>query len=169
MDVHDMPFDAASFDQIFTSCTFCSVPRPVHGLAALHEVLKPGGELHMFEHTGSRYYPFRLMLNLMTPLSRKFGPEMNRPTVESVKAAGFRARTGRPHLSRRGEDHPRQTGRLMRSEALRRRGAGSSRACRLLQLRARPGALRGCLCFDSVMQRRCEAGRRMLVKLGSSP
>ncbi|MBW2268142.1 MAG: class I SAM-dependent methyltransferase [Deltaproteobacteria bacterium] len=89
MDVHDMPFDAASFDQIFTSCTFCSVPRPVDGLAALHHTLKPGGELHMFEHTGSRYYPFRLMMNLMTPLSRKFGPEMNRPTVENVKAAGF--------------------------------------------------------------------------------
>jgi len=25
----------------------------------------------------------------MTPLSRRFGPEMNRPTVENVKAAGF--------------------------------------------------------------------------------
>jgi hypothetical protein len=52
-------------------------------------VLVPGGELHMFEHTGSRYYPFRLMMNLMTPLSRRVGPEMNRPTVENVKAAGF--------------------------------------------------------------------------------
>lgn len=89
MDVHDMPFEEASFDQVFTSCTFCSVPRPVEGLDALRRVLKPGGELHMFEHTGSRYYPFRLMMNLMTPLSRRFGPEMNRPTVENVKAAGF--------------------------------------------------------------------------------
>jgi len=89
VDVHDMPFEDASFDQVFTSCTFCSVPRPVEGLAALRRVLRPGGELHMFEHTGSRYYPFRLMMNLMTPLSRRFGPEMNRPTVENVKAAGF--------------------------------------------------------------------------------
>jgi predicted methyltransferase len=62
----------------------------VEGLTALRRVLKPGGELHMFEHTGSRYYPFRLMMNLMTPLSRRFGPEMNRATVENVKAAGFR-------------------------------------------------------------------------------
>jgi ubiquinone/menaquinone biosynthesis C-methylase UbiE len=89
MDVHDMPFEDACFDQVFTSCTFCSVPRPVEGLAQLRRVLKPGGELHMFEHTGSRYYPFRLMMNLMTPLSRCVGPEMNRPTVENVKAAGF--------------------------------------------------------------------------------
>jgi len=89
MDVHDMPFDEGSFDQAFTSCTFCSVPDPVRGLEALRRVLTPGGELHMFEHTGSRYYPFRLMMNLMTPLSRRFGPEMNRPTVENVRAAGF--------------------------------------------------------------------------------
>ena len=89
MDVHDMPFEEGSFDQVFTSCTFCSVPRPIEGLKALHRVLKPGGELHMFEHTGSRYFPFSLMMNLMTPLTRRVGPEMNRTTVENVKAAGF--------------------------------------------------------------------------------
>ncbi|MBW2426110.1 MAG: class I SAM-dependent methyltransferase [Deltaproteobacteria bacterium] len=90
MDVHDMPFEDGHFDQVFTSCTFCSVPRPIEGLKALHRVLKPGGELHMFEHTGSRYFPFSVMMNVMTPLSRRFGPEMNRKTVENVLAAGFR-------------------------------------------------------------------------------
>ncbi|MCP4904859.1 MAG: class I SAM-dependent methyltransferase [bacterium] len=89
MDVHEMPYEDGSFDQVFTSCTFCSVPRPVEGLKALRRVLKPGGELHMFEHTGSNYFPFRLMLNFMTTLSRRLGPEMNRTTVENVKAAGF--------------------------------------------------------------------------------
>jgi ubiquinone/menaquinone biosynthesis C-methylase UbiE len=89
MDVHEMPYEDGTFDQVFTSCTFCSVPRPVEGLKALHRVLKPGGELHMFEHTGSRYFPFSLMMNVMTPLTRRFGPEMNRTTVENVKAAGF--------------------------------------------------------------------------------
>ncbi|MAG33991.1 MAG: SAM-dependent methyltransferase [Deltaproteobacteria bacterium] len=89
MDVHEMSFEDAAFDQVFTSCTFCSVPRPVDGLRALRRVLRPGGGLHMFEHTGSRYYPFRLMLNVMTPLSRRLGPEMNRTTVQNVKEAGF--------------------------------------------------------------------------------
>jgi len=92
MDVHDMSFEPGSFDQVFTSCTFCSVPDPVRGLEALRRVLKPGGELHMFEHTGSRYYPFRLMMNLMTPLSRLAGPDMNRPTIDNVAAAGFQLR-----------------------------------------------------------------------------
>ena len=89
MDVHEMPYENGHFDQVFTSCTFCSVPRPIEGLEALRRVLKPGGELHMFEHTGSRYFPFRIMMNVMTPLSKRFGPEMNRPTVENVRAAGF--------------------------------------------------------------------------------
>ncbi len=89
MDVHEMSFADASFDQIFTSCTFCSVPNPVEGLRSLHRVLKPAGKLYMFEHTGSRYFPFNLMLNTMNPLSRQLGPEMNRNTVENVRLAGF--------------------------------------------------------------------------------
>ena len=89
MDVHEMSFADGEFDQVFTSCTFCSVPNPIKGLQALRRVLKPGGELHMFEHTGSRYFPFNVMMNVMTPLSRLVGPEMNRRTVENVIAAGF--------------------------------------------------------------------------------
>lgn len=89
MDVHNMPFAENHFDQVFTSCTFCSVPDPVEGLKALRKVLKPGGELLMFEHTGSHFFPFSFMLNLMTQLSKNYGPAMNRPTVENVKKAGF--------------------------------------------------------------------------------
>lgn len=88
-DVHDMPFAEGEFDQVFTSCTFCSVPNPIEGLKALRRVLKPDGDLFMFEHTGSRYFPFKPMMNLMTLLSRRIGPDMNRPTVENVVAAGF--------------------------------------------------------------------------------
>jgi len=90
VDVHEMTFEPESFDQVFTSCTFCSVPNPVEGLKALRRVLKPGGELFMFEHTGSRFYPFKPMMNLMTVLTRKIGPDMNRTTVANVRAAGFK-------------------------------------------------------------------------------
>ena len=90
MDVHEMDFAPESFDQVFTSCTFCSVPSPVDGLKALNRVLKPGGQLFMFEHTGSRFYPFRQMMDLMTLISRRIGPDMNRYTVRNVREAGFR-------------------------------------------------------------------------------
>ena len=90
MDVHEMNFADNTFDQVFTSCTFCSVPDPVAGLTALHRVLKPGGELHMFEHTGSKLFPFNLMMKGMSPLASRFGPELDRDTVANVRAAGFR-------------------------------------------------------------------------------
>lgn len=89
MDVHDMDFADGTFDQVFTSCTFCSVPNPVEGLKSLYRVLQPGGELHMFEHTGSRLFPFNVMMHVMNPMSSKFGPEIIRDTVANVRAAGF--------------------------------------------------------------------------------
>lgn len=89
MDVHDLDFADGRFDQVFTSCTFCSVPNPVEGLKSLRRVLKPGGELFMFEHTGSRYFPFSFMMKLMTKLTEKIGPSMDRQTVANVRNAGF--------------------------------------------------------------------------------
>ena len=89
MDVSRLGFADDSFDQIYTSCTFCSVSDPLQGLRELCRVLRPGGSLRMFEHTGSRWFPFNVMLSACTPLSRRFGPEMNRPTVATVRAAGF--------------------------------------------------------------------------------
>jgi ubiquinone/menaquinone biosynthesis C-methylase UbiE len=89
MDIHALDFPDHSFDQVVTSCTFCSVPDPVAGLVALRRVLKPGGGLYMFEHTGSHVFPFSLMLNVMTPLWKPIGPEMNRDTVANVEKAGF--------------------------------------------------------------------------------
>ena len=96
IDLHELDYPDGAFDQVFTACTFCSVPRPVEGLRMLRRVLKPGGELFMFEHTGSRYFPFNVMLNLMTRVSRRYGPEMNRDTVANVARAGFRIEAVEP-------------------------------------------------------------------------
>jgi ubiquinone/menaquinone biosynthesis C-methylase UbiE len=89
MDVHEMTFEDGHFDQVFTSCTFCSVPDPVAGLSALKRVLKPGGELYMFEHTGSHYLPFGPMMKLLSLVTEKLGPSLDRETVKNVELAGF--------------------------------------------------------------------------------
>ena len=52
----------------------------------------------MFEHTGSRWFPFSAMLHACTPLSRRYGPEMNRPTVRTVRQAGFEVRRVERHF-----------------------------------------------------------------------
>jgi len=92
MDVCQMPFPSDTFDTVVTVCTFCSVPKPVSGLRELHRVLKPGGQILMFEHVRSRIGPLGLVLDLMTPLSRRVGPDLNRDTVGNVQKAGFRIR-----------------------------------------------------------------------------
>ncbi len=89
MDVHDLKFDDGTFDQVYTSCTFCSVPNPIEGLRSLFRVMKHGADLRMFEHTGSAYFPFKQMFNLINPLSSINGPNVNRPTIANVEAAGF--------------------------------------------------------------------------------
>lgn len=93
MDIGKLEFPDNHFDQIFTSCTFCSVPNPIHGLKSLYRVLKPGGELSMFEHTGSKIIPFKWLLDLSNPLWKRIGPEMNRDTENNVLQAGFTIQT----------------------------------------------------------------------------
>ena len=89
MDVQALEFADATFDTVATASTFCSVPDPVRGLRELHRCLKPGGRLLMFEHVRSRIGPIAILQDLLTPLTRRLGPEMNRDTVANVLRAGF--------------------------------------------------------------------------------
>jgi ubiquinone/menaquinone biosynthesis C-methylase UbiE len=92
MDVTQLPFADNAFDTVVTVCTFCSVPKPVAGLRELYRVLKPGGQILMFEHVRSRIGPVGVFLDLMTFFSRRMGPDLNRDTVGNVQKAGFRIR-----------------------------------------------------------------------------
>jgi len=89
MDVQALQFGDATFDAAVTSCTLCSVPDPIRGLRELYRCLKPGGRLLLFEHVRSRFGPIALLQDLMTPITRQIGPDMNRDTVANVLRAGF--------------------------------------------------------------------------------
>ncbi len=89
-DVQMLGFIDNSFDSVVTSCTFCSVPDPVSGLKELRRVMKPGGKLMMFEHVRSNIFWMGPMMDLLTHVSRKVGPDLNRRTKENVIQAGFK-------------------------------------------------------------------------------
>ena len=92
MDVQRLDFPDSSFDTVVTVCTFCSVPRPIAGLRELQRVLKPSGQLLMFEHVRSQIGPLGVLMDVMTPLASRIGPALNRDTVGNVQKAGFRLR-----------------------------------------------------------------------------
>ena len=90
MDVCALDFSDATFDTVLSVCTFCSVPNPVAGLRELRRVLKPDGRLLMFEHVRSAVGPIAVLMDLMTPITARFGPALNRDTIGHVEKAGFR-------------------------------------------------------------------------------
>jgi SAM-dependent methyltransferase len=89
-DVQALDFEAGTFDTVITSCTFCSVPDPIEGLREVRRVLKDEGRLLMFEHVRASNPWLGFMMDVMNPLVRTFGPDINRRTADNVRAAGFR-------------------------------------------------------------------------------
>lgn len=88
-DVQSLDYPTSFFDTAVTACTFCSVPDPVRGLRELLRVLKPGGRLLMYEHVRSNVRDVGLFLDLLTYVTRRVGPDMNRDTVSNARLAGF--------------------------------------------------------------------------------
>jgi len=56
-----------SFDTIVLVQVLCSIPRPKESIAYLTSLLKPGGQLLIFEHIASKDRQTRLLQNLLRP------------------------------------------------------------------------------------------------------
>ena len=56
-DILALPFEAASFDHVFVCFVLEHLPHPVEALAALRELLRPGGTITVIEGDhGSAYF-----------------------------------------------------------------------------------------------------------------
>lgn len=90
MDVQKLEFPDQTFDTIFTTCVFCSVPDPIKGLKEMGRVCKPKGKIIMIEHVRSESAVLGLVMDLFNPLVvNLYGANINRRTVENVYKAGF--------------------------------------------------------------------------------
>lgn len=90
MDVEDLRFPDSNFDFIVVTFVFCSATDPVKGLRELARVLKYDGTILMLEHVRSETRVLGKLMDWFNPVARwLFGPNINRRTVENVKAAGL--------------------------------------------------------------------------------
>ncbi len=90
MNVQRMEFKENTFDTVFTTCVFCSVPDPVEGLREIRRVCKPGGRLIMIEHVRSEKKLLGMLMDILNPITvNTYGANINRKTVENLKKAGY--------------------------------------------------------------------------------
>jgi phosphatidylethanolamine/phosphatidyl-N-methylethanolamine N-methyltransferase len=89
-DVQALEFADASFDDAVATYLFCSVPDPVLGLRELARVVRPGGRIILLEHMRSSFPVVGTLMDVLNPLTvRMMGVNINRRTVNNVKAAGL--------------------------------------------------------------------------------
>jgi SAM-dependent methyltransferase len=87
-----LPFADASFDAVVVSLVLCSVPNQASALAEIRRVLRPGGELRVFEHVIADHPVGRAVLR---GAQATFWPRLcgnchpARDTSAAIRAAGF--------------------------------------------------------------------------------
>jgi ubiquinone/menaquinone biosynthesis C-methylase UbiE len=89
MDVQELAFPDATFDTVVATCVFCTVSDPVRGLREAARVVRPQGRIVLLEHVrvGGLLGTVQDVLN---PLALwLIGDNVNRRTVENVRAAGL--------------------------------------------------------------------------------
>jgi phosphatidylethanolamine/phosphatidyl-N-methylethanolamine N-methyltransferase len=91
MNVEQLAFPDNSFDTVFASFVFCSVPDPVQGLRELRRVCRPGGRLLLLEHMRPANRIVGFLFDFVNPLVvRMMGANINRWTIENIRSAGWR-------------------------------------------------------------------------------
>jgi ubiquinone/menaquinone biosynthesis C-methylase UbiE len=87
-----LPVGDASVDAAVASLVLCSVPDQARALAELRRVLKPGGELRVYEHVIShkpRKAAFQRWFTRTLWKRMAGGCHMDRDTAGALRAAGF--------------------------------------------------------------------------------
>jgi ubiquinone/menaquinone biosynthesis C-methylase UbiE len=86
----DLPFEDDSFDVAVSTLVLCGVDDQPRALRELRRVLRPDGRLLFIEHVRGSDPKVAHLQDRMNRISQFLvGCECNRPTLDSIKAAGF--------------------------------------------------------------------------------
>jgi len=89
-DVQQLPFKDSTFDYVFTTFVFCSVPDPVKGLKEIKRVVKLSGSVFLLKHVLSKNKIKALLQHLFNPITVGiFGFNINRDTKKNSEKAGL--------------------------------------------------------------------------------
>jgi ubiquinone/menaquinone biosynthesis C-methylase UbiE len=91
LPAEELPFADASFDFVIDTLVLCSVRDPRKVLLEIRRVLKPGGELRLYEHVRYKNPLAALSQDLISPAWQWFGAgcHPNRNTEQYLREAGF--------------------------------------------------------------------------------
>ena len=90
MDVQYLKFPDHSFDTVFATFVFCSVPDPVMGLRELRRVCKLEGRLLLLEHMRPGNAALAFFFDALNPMVvRMMGANINRRTIDNIRTAGW--------------------------------------------------------------------------------
>ncbi len=96
MDIENMSFEDETFDSVFSSCVFCTVPNPEKGIAEVYRVLKPGGKAVFIEHMRSENEIINLALRFLNIFTKLIlGTSLIRETEKTIRNTGFSKVTSR--------------------------------------------------------------------------
>ena len=89
-DVQHLELPSAIFDTVVATFVFCSVPDPVQGLREIGRVVRPDGQILLLEHVRIDRPIAGTLMDLVAPIIVRInGANINRRTVENVRAAGL--------------------------------------------------------------------------------
>jgi ubiquinone/menaquinone biosynthesis C-methylase UbiE len=90
MDAQNLAFPDHSFDTVFATFVFCSVPDPVMGLRELRRVCRPEGRLLLLEHMRPHHPVPGFIFDVLNPMVvRMMGANINRKTIDNIRQAGW--------------------------------------------------------------------------------
>ena len=86
-----LPYDAARFDSVVMTYTFCSVGDPSAVLREIRRVTKPGGTLHFIEHGLAPDPSVQIWQRRITPTWRRVGGNchLDRDVKTALEKAGY--------------------------------------------------------------------------------